>query len=165
MPPARVSLPMTNLRKYQNSFKNRTPAAQRVAVSWRNIYSAAMRDRYKRFSRGGGNWRGLAEATRRQRRRGSDAVSILIDKAHMFAAFQPQFVKAAIASGALGITLEFGAGAGSPDGDITMSELINAHDQGEGHLPRRVLLVRRSLAQQVKQQMGRSAVRILTGQA
>jgi hypothetical protein len=108
------------------------------------VYRAQLRDRFVRFSRGGGNWRKLAPSTlaaRRNRNKGS--VAILRDTSAMFASFQPTILKTSgmsIPKAKLGFDVNFGRPASHYSG-MTTDRLMRLHHTGAGRLPARKLIV------------------------
>lgn len=111
----------------------------RVMDAWEIIYRTFIRDRFERFSRGGGNWRALKPDT--VRRKGSSL--ILRDTDRLFRDLTPIRDN----SGALQIrrhgfrmTAFLGAGRSYPTG-ITTGDVASFHNEGDEHLPRRRVIV------------------------
>lgn len=108
------------------------------------IYRAYLRDRFVKFSRGGGNWRKLADSTlARRRNKDKSSVAILRDTGAMFASFQPSIVKTSglvKKRSKLGFDVTFGRPMGHYSG-VTTTQLMRWHHSGAGRLPARKLVV------------------------
>lgn len=102
-------------------------------------YRTFLQERYRKYSKGGGNWKKLAAST--IARKGHN--TILIDTDRMFSLFQPQIVKTSgLLSNAdkLGMTVDGGGKGYYPSGK-SVSEVMGYHQAGGGRLPRRKVIV------------------------
>jgi hypothetical protein len=161
-------------RLAERGLQSTAPSPVRDAFrQWDTRYSAAMRERYDRFSRGQGNWKSLAESTKERRRHGKGAlaraetsgggqVSILRDTGTLFAVWRPALLGVA---GKLskhvpfGIVVGYGGPATHPAGKMTIARLAEIHHTGEGRMPERKLLV--PPAEPLKRQMASDMERAL----
>lgn len=118
------------------------------------IYRAFILRRYKSFSKGGGNWPPLAEAT--VKAKGSSA--ILIDTGVMVGALK---IKYDDAPGALqrlfsnrkGIRVGFSRDPHPSAGGLTVADLASIHHLGQGRVPKRTILIQpddKTIGQMVK---------------
>jgi hypothetical protein len=115
---------------------------RRAIKQWAYRYRVFAQDRFKRFSRGGGNWPALKYG----RKRGSKgAASILFDTGTLFKALHPTFIRK---PGQLekhmpfGVRVGFGGPGGHPNAPMTVSELARIHDQGLGFMPERRMIIK-----------------------
>ena len=130
---------------------------------WSFRYRSAMRERYDRFSKGGGNWPPLKAATIARRRHGKGgrfqrggkalaravssgggSVSILRDTGTMFMVFSPIFKHLAgqyEKRVPFGIVVGYGGSERHPEGKMTVARLAEIHHKGLGHNPKRTLLI------------------------
>lgn len=139
-----------------------------VRKKWAERYRGEMKNRYTKFSRGGGNWEKLKPATIAARRHGKGGghkrgkrahekakasgggrVSILWDLGQLIGALSPKFSRLpgqfqrAIA---FGILVGFGGSAGKKNKDgskspKTVAEIADIHQEGKGNNPQRKILV------------------------
>lgn len=154
-----VVLDLTNLKKVGGAFSKRNSKTTDALNVMSRIYAAEMRQRYKVFSRGGGDWPPLSEWTLRARRKAGRGVSILINTGLMFAAFSPQLLKVVTAGIGLQGKVTFGTTKTYPNG-MTVADVMSFHQEGDG-VPQRKLLVQPSV--KTKAKMANSAKRILLG--
>ena len=130
---------------------------------WAFRFRSAMRERYDRFSRGGGNWKGLKESTKRARRgRGVGGISILRDTNTLFTVFTPIFKRIAgqfERNVPFGIVVGYGGSGMHPKGKMTVARLAEIHHEGLGNNPERKLLVDPS--DHLKRQMANDIERAL----
>lgn len=151
-----------------------TTTAGKAFKVWAHIYRAYLRNRFDRFSKGGGNWAKLSSATlnaRRRKVRGwklkrgqtwkkkrfkkgtaisvDRAPKILRDTGTLFAALQPNFVRAPgqlESRVSFGIRVGFG-GPGKHSGKKkgstkkTIADIAAYHQTGGGRLPQRKIIV------------------------
>lgn len=108
------------------------------------LYRAFLRERFVKFSRGGGNWKKLAASTLKARRnKNKGSVAILRDTDAMFASFQPSIVKTfgiVKKKAKLGFNVTFGSPIPHHSGVSTIT-LMKWHHSGAGRLPARKLVV------------------------
>ncbi len=153
---------------------------------WAFRYRGAMRERFDRFSKGGGDWEGLKASTIARRRHGGKGrfkrgrkalakakeggggqVSILRDTGQLFTVLSAVFARL---PGQLeraipfGILVGFGGSArkktrGGKTGKATIAEIASYHQEGEGNLPQRKILVEPS--QTVQNAMASDAERAM----
>jgi hypothetical protein len=123
---------------------------RRAFKQWAARYRSFLRERFSLYSRGGGDWKPLAESTIKRRRKGrgtkrfaAGTTAILIDKSIMFAALDPVFKNK---PGQLQEDIDFGirvgfGGTGKHDVDsFTVGDLASWHDAGDG-VPQRKIIV------------------------
>jgi len=147
-----------------------SPSPMRGAMKqWAVRYRAAMQSRFDKFSRGGGNWRGLAESTKDRRRhgkggkfkrgrrarrkaaasKGGGKISILRDLGQLFAVLTPVFKRL---PGQSEKNIPFGIEVGfqgpgrkktreGKRSKATIREVAEFHHAGMGNNPKRELLV------------------------
>lgn len=159
-----VTIDLGPLRKYRTAleadFRLRANGPVRKGFKqWGARYRSFLRERFDKYSKGGGDWAPLSPKTIARRRKGRarttvrgerdrrfklGTVSILRDKGIMFAALDPVFRNK---PGQLqddipfGIRVGFGGAAPHGDDKITVAYLALIHDQGLGHVPARVIVV------------------------
>ena len=131
-----------------------------VFRQWGARYLTFARQRFVRYSRGGGDWKPLAPSTLKQRRgakrrrtrsrrahtktttRGSARrVAILRDTSTLLNALTigaPGNLYKLIRKG---IRVGFGGPSRHPKGKMTIRDIAVAHDEGQGRLPKRQILV------------------------
>jgi hypothetical protein len=119
---------------------------------WAAVYRAAMQDRFDRYSKGGGDWPGLAESTKRRRRgprkghKGERSFTILRDTGTLFAALTPAWQGK---PGAIQRDTPFGirVGYGGPHKYVkgatppSIADIASFHQNGGGRLPKREIIV------------------------
>ncbi len=108
-------------------------------IQWGVRYFAFLRTRYRRFSRGGGDWPKLKPATIKARR-GGGRVSILFDTGTIFRALQPGMPGNLFVRTKRGVRCGFGGGGRHPGGR-QISQIAEFHNAGKGNLPRRQIIV------------------------
>ncbi len=169
----KVLLDLRGLERYRKEvrrgLRSLSPSPMRdVLKKWAFRYRGAMRQRYDRFSKGGGDWKPLKESTKKARRhgkggrsrRGSKAyakakasgggkISILRDTNEMFSVLSPVFRRLPGQSEQnvpFGIVVGF-EGPGQKTqrdkkkGKATIREVAEFHHLGKGRNPKRTLLV------------------------
>jgi hypothetical protein len=114
------------------------------------VYRSFLQLRFDAYSKGGGNWKPLAESTKARRRKarkghsGSRSFSVLRDTSTMFNVLSPVFSGA---PGAIeqelpnGLLVGFGGPGAHPDGNATVADIASFHDAGGGRLPQREIVV------------------------
>lgn len=114
---------------------------------WEKRYLASMRRRFKRLSRGGGEWVGLKESTVKRRRKGRRGAvskkSILIDIGTLFRGLSigtPGNMNKRLANPP-GIRVGFADAPHNDDAGMTIRKLAVIHDEGLGNVPSRPILV------------------------
>lgn len=150
-----VYVDLEPLRKYRAALEADLRARENGPVrtafkQWAARYRAFLRERFDIYSKGGGNWKPLAESTIRQRRKGKGSrrfaagtTAILRDTGIMFAALDPVFRGK---PGQLQEDIDFGirVGFGGPSGhgsdNFTVADLARWHNDGDG-VPKRVIVV------------------------
>ncbi len=151
-----VTIDLGPLRKYRSAlesdFRLRANGPVRKAFKqWGARYRSFLRERFDKYSKGGGDWAPLSPKTiaRRRKGRGSrrfavGSIAILRDKGIMFAALDPVFKNK---PGQLQEDIQFGIrvgfGGAAPHGDdkITVAQLAEIHHSGLGNVPARVIVV------------------------
>lgn len=112
-----------------------------VYNQWAARYRSFLRDRFVRYSRGGGDWAPL----KRKRRRGAKKrAAILRDTGTLFnvlsVAFQsnPGQLQEDLPNG---VRVGFGGTGMHPGTNMTVARLAEIHHFGEGHMPERQIIV------------------------
>ena len=106
------------------------------------MYRSFMQERYKKYSGGGGDWKPLAKATKKARRKGKGGGSdrILIDTGGLI-----QAVGVMTHVGATneinGSWITVGFSTASHSAGLTYNRIASMHNFGEGFVPRRSILV------------------------
>lgn len=173
----KVNVNIKPLLKLEGDFKSirrvpSHPAIEDMFTQWAARYSAAMIRRFNTFSRGGGDWRPLAQSTLAKRRSGGQA-NFRKDRGarsqRSFAAFDTRrgmLVQAdkaysilkdtgalfgALTIGARGNltqrgrgTITFGIEGGLSGKGTTIGQIARYHQSGGGRLPKREILVQPS---------------------
>jgi len=106
------------------------------------LYLEFTHKRFRRYSRGGGDWKGLADSTIRQRRKEGKGAAILVDTALLVSAIQP---------GASGSQLRmisptvvragYSETTKHPGTNMTFAKLARIHQRGNNNLPARKIFV------------------------
>ena len=114
---------------------------RKVFKQWAIRYRSFVRERFVKFSRGGGNWKPL----KRKRRRGElKRAAILRDTGTLFASLDVQFrgkpgqLQESLPNG---IRVGFGGPAKHPKAGITVAGLAAVHHFGLGRVPARPIIV------------------------
>lgn len=154
-------------REVRSGLRSTAPSPIRDAFKqWSFRYRSAMRERFDRFSKGGGTWKGLAESTKKRRRGEGERASILRDTGTLFMVFNPTFKHLAgqYEKGVpFGIVVGYGGPGRHPEGKMTVARLAEIHHEGLGHNPKRTLLVepKDSLKRQMAGDMERAIDKIV----
>lgn len=161
--PVRVNL--KPLQKFRAAFKagmgGPNSPLRRAVRQWAVVYRAAMKARFSKFSRGGGNWGPLEESTKARRRKGrgrtvtsgagtktvkQGTVAILFDTGTLIGGLDPSFNPSGGAKEkpiAFGITVGFGGSARHEKGGGTIAQIASIHQAGSPpHLPARPIIVK-----------------------
>lgn len=165
---ARIHLDITgrrNFERIQRAFAR--PAAQPILLAmlkrWARIYLGFSKERFDRLSKsgGGGEWDPLEESTIRQRRHGKGGqrgakamrraaatgggqVSILRDTYTLYRALEPSIHAVGRWEHVYPSGIEVGIGGADshPGGEgLTIGRLAEIHQEGQGRVPARPLLV------------------------
>src|SRR4051812_36152391 len=84
-----VKVKIDGLERLRKAVLTNSALGREIANAWSTIYRAFTRQRFVKFSRGGGNWAPLAQSTLRQRRGGGEGAAILRDTGALLASLQP----------------------------------------------------------------------------
>ncbi len=147
MPKSHVIVDLRGLKKFKKQIttdlrhKTNGPIWNAL-IQWAARYRAFLRERFVKFSGGGGDWKGL----KRRRKRGSlSSAAILRNTGTMFTALQPAFQSK---PGQLQKNIPFGVrtGYGGPGrhkkgGTATIADIASFHQIGAGFLPVREIIV------------------------
>ncbi len=150
---------------------------RRAIKQWAFIYRSFAMERFDKFSKGGGNWKKLAESTIAARR--GNIASILRDTGTLMGALAPTWTRK---PGAIEQHIPFGVivGYGGPGtyrkkpgrdaaGKFTKSaempsiaDIAHAHQTGARNLPKREIIVRpkRSAIRQMEQVMKKAMLEV-----
>lgn len=140
-----VKVEIEGLKRLRKQVDRNPALGKEIANAWSIIYRAFTRQRFHRFSRGGGDWAPLAESTLKRRRKGSGEgnAAILRDTGAMFAALQPALGSAGLLQSEprpLGFTAFLGGTQSYANGP-TLVEVAEFQHKGGGRLPSREILV------------------------
>lgn len=116
--------------------------ARRLLGAWGVIYRLDLRERFARFSRGGGNWARLAESTARRKRSNAilrDTDALFMDMAGLDNS--TSCVQMQIQGDSMEVSL--GGGRMYEDGQTT-GDVAGYHQEGGPNLPRRLIIVQPS---------------------
>ena len=114
---------------------------------WASVYSSFVRRRFNLYSRGGGDWPELKDATKRRRRKarrgrgGARQFAILRDLSLIYKALTigaPGNLNVWIRDG---IRFGFGGPARHPGARATIADIARFHNEGEGNNPQRRIIV------------------------
>jgi len=111
-------------------------------IKWPYRYYGFAKDRFDRFSRGGGDWPPLAESTKHGRR--GHRYTVLRDTGLLFGALE--FELGAEPPGqkteklAMGVRVGFGGPSSYPDG-TSIADIATFHQSGGPKLPKREIIV------------------------
>jgi hypothetical protein len=134
------------------------PTLEKMFRAFDKPYRAFIRARWRKFSRGGGNWRPLAEAT--VIRKGNTL--ILIETSLAYKSVDPEFTQVfAIKPASRTIyqaDVTFGSNATYQSGK-TVNQIMGYHQEGRGNLPQRKVIV--SPDTQTKQNMAARGAEVL----
>lgn len=147
-----VKVDLKKLREVAKAVQDQGGPLRKVYKQWAARYRGFLHERFDTFSKGGGDWAPLAEATKKGRKRKGtpkkgkkQRFSILRDTGMLFAALQPAFVGQ---PGALEEEVPFGVrvGFGGPashgeDSMITVADIAAFHQAGGPNLPQRMIIV------------------------
>lgn len=149
-----VKMNLAPLRRFQDDIRRGLaggagPIRNALRV-WAAMYRGFAQERFKRASRGGGEWPALKEATVKRRRRGrrkskASRASILWDTGTLVGALMPRFGGV---PGQLQEDIPFGVRVGygrdlhpRTNGAVTVQDLAAWHQTGAGNLPAREIIV------------------------
>ena len=139
---ATVDVQIPGLQNLQKQSSRMEGPFEKMKKRWAVRYRTYIRDRFSRFSRGGGDWPKL----KRKRKKGAlSAASILRDTGTLFTVVATAFSGA---PGALeqvlpdGIRVGFGGTQKHPSGQgVSIRDLAEFHHLGAGVLPVRIIIV------------------------
>ena len=134
----------------------------------RRVYLAAVRERYNRLSRGGGEWPPLSPVTiaRKQSRSGSrlggePPSAILKDTGQLFNALEPGAPGNTFRDTPDGILVGIGGPVAHAGSTATMAQIAEFHQVGAGKLPARPIMFLPTESDPVVAQMMQVAGRII----
>lgn len=112
-----------------------------VYNQWAARYRSFLRERFVRYSRGGGDW----PALKRKRKRGAKKkAAILRDTGTLFNVLSTTFqdnpgqLQEDLSNG---VRVGFGGPGTHPGADMTVARLAEIHHFGKGHMPERQIIV------------------------
>jgi hypothetical protein len=117
---------------------------------WGARFRSFVQLRFDKFSKGGGDWKPLADSTKRARRgarkgaKGARSFALLRDTGTLFMALTPEFKSepGQLEEGIpFGVRVGFGGPARHPNGTATIADIANFHQHGGPHLPMRKIIV------------------------
>jgi hypothetical protein len=138
----KVSIP--GLARLRKAVLNNPALSRAISGAWSTIYRSYVRQRFAKFSRGGGDWAPLSAATLAGRRKGkgSGNAAILRDTGAMFASLNPSLGSGGLLQSIprpMGFTAVLGGSQTYKSGP-TLTEVASYHHHGDGNLPERVIL-------------------------
>lgn len=142
---------MSGFSKFQKlldkGLRQRSGPMHDMLKQWGLRYLTFARRRYVRYSRGGGDWPDLKASTKRSRRKGrkgrkgSRRFAILRDLGVLLNALTITMPGNLYLRRKNGIRVGFGGASRHPGGKKTIRDIAVAHDQGQGRLPKRQIIV------------------------
>ena len=160
----KVTVKVPGIDRMRKALVNNPRLSTSIAKAWSTLYRAFIRQRFHKFSRGGGDWAPLKASTLKRRRKGKGTgeAAILRDTGALFAALQPTTGFEGLIQSTprpLGFTAFLGGGKSYKTG-ATLVQIAEYHHFGEGRLPARAILVQPDIT--VIDRMGKVGVKILT---
>jgi len=156
---ASVVLNLRNLDRFKRELRGGRSREVRGALDeWGRLYADFTKRRFVKFSRGGGNWRQLAQSTiEAKRRRGAaNPTRILVDTGLLLGELEPRvggFSGVRSTKRGMQLRLDMSAMSSSYARGNTTGDVAGYHNTGGGRLPRRQIFIqptkelRRKMAQ------------------
>ncbi|KKN74300.1 hypothetical protein LCGC14_0392390 [marine sediment metagenome] len=133
---ARFKLNDKPLKRLLKELRGKRKQLDKMYKQWGIIYMAAMRRRFRNFSRGGGNWEPLTASTIEAK----GSTSILIDLGFLFNALTPGASGNKFQRTRDGIIVGMVGAGNHPPSGLSIAELADVHHTGKG-VPARELMV------------------------
>jgi len=159
---ARVTVDISGLKNIERILKadlrQKSNGPIRKAMrQWAIDYNRFLKRRFLRYSRGGGDWRSLADSTVRKKKGNK---KILRDtetlRKELFAFFGKRQLKHVVN----GVSIQYGKGINHPESNLSVGRLTEVHQKGiSPNLPRRPIIV--SPSPQLKRKMNQTMQRAL----
>lgn len=153
------------LGRAQKLAESNTAMMREIIQAWTRIYTAFIRRRFVKASRGDGTWPDLAPSTKARRRKGrkgkADAVAILRNTGLLFSQLAPNIEQLTryVTGNNFAAYATYGGLQKYPGGKVTVTDVMAFHQEGGPNLPQRKILVPPDA--KTKEQMARSAKRII----
>lgn len=131
---------LKKLRKLVKNLKGGQGPVQKMWFEVAAIYRGFILRRFRKFSRGEGNWPQLSPSTIAAK--GSS--KILIDKGFLVASLNPAFMTGGpveMTKNRLGVEIRFSSSSHQSSG-LTIADLARVHQLGLGTVPKRKILVK-----------------------
>jgi hypothetical protein len=149
----KTTVRLDSLRRFRRALSGRTSRVRKALIQWGTIYKQFILARFRRYSKGGGNWRKLRPATiAAKKRRGIRNPSLILQATKlMLKTIDPSFqsVSGVRSNRPFQATVSFGGNAKYPDG-TSVTSVMGYHDRGGGTLPQRKIFVQADQATKVK---------------
>lgn len=147
-----VRVDLGPLRKFEAAVGRADGPVRAAMKQWAARYRGFLQERFVKFSRGGGDWKPLAESTLARRRKGrgssrfaAGTVAILRDTGTLFASLDPVFRSAPgqlEKQDSFGVDVGFGGPQLHPSGQgVTVADVASFHQTGGPRLPKREIVV------------------------
>lgn len=136
-----VNLNLNPLRKYRATLRDELmhgKASDNLLMTFGRRYLAYLRDRFRIFRAGGGDWPPLSPATLKQHR---PRLGMLAVTGAVFNALRPGQPGNLFQRINYGIRVGFGGAAKHPEADATIAQVAIWHDQGTANIPQRRIIV------------------------
>lgn len=131
---AKVDVRLRGLTALRNELASPRGPVRRALLSWELTYRAFALRRFDRFSRGGGDWPKLKEATRRRKR----SSAILVDHRELRLGLQSGIGR--LTGTGTSLRLGFTRKTRHRRAKMSIAALATIHDLGLGVVPRRRIL-------------------------
>jgi hypothetical protein len=172
-----VTIDLKNLKRFQTvlqqDLRGSGSGPIRAALrQWAARFRSFVQLRFDKFSKGGGDWKPLADSTKKRRagaRKGAKGLrsfAILRDTGTLFMALTPTFSNKPgqfQEDIPFGVRVGFGGPARHPKGAMSVADLARFHQEGAGHLPARIIItepdasVQRLMASDIQRALGKLA--------
>lgn len=131
-----IKLPVAGLKYIRSQLRRPQGPLQKALRSWSTAYSAFIVNRFNTFSRGGGNWRPLAEGTIRSKR----SSAILVDRGQLKTGLRTIVgINRIETMSSTRVVMTFVKGKRHRSG-LDLAKLATIHHMGLGAVPKRPIL-------------------------
>lgn len=135
-----IRLNFSSFHKLRDALASKSGAVGEAYAECIRLYRVYLWERFNKYSRGGGNWKGLRPGTLRAKLAKGFPRDILVRTRILQSVMKPTASARIIKTGK-GIRLIFGGGKRYPNG-TSVAVVMDAHDKGGGNLPKRQILVK-----------------------
>ncbi len=134
---AKVTIDLTGLKRFQSGLRS-SPVMNKMTLKWAKQYNQFMVSRFKKFSRGGGNWPKLKQST--IARKIANKSRILVELGDLLSTLSAT-VNLNSQVNNLSVTAGIRPGVGHTRSSMSLQDLVAAHQTGAGNLPVREVVV------------------------